>query len=238
MTFQETRRAAETLERSLESKCNTYQQITSRICTRLDLSHSLSSLASPDLENPGSSPAAADDVEETSLSTAIQSLLSQMNDTNDRLATLAAPTNPTATLLLKRYREIHWDYSSDFKKANDNLRRKREAAELFRGADASLAGGNATDPATEHLLRERAALNSSVVSSRGVLGQASQIFEELKNQRGGLTSAGSRVSMITENVPGINRVIDAIRRKKEKDNVILGCVLAFCILFVLWYWLG
>jgi hypothetical protein len=35
--------------------------------------------------------------------------------------------------------------------------------------------------------------------------------------------------------PSINRAIDAIRKKKIRDNAVLGGVIAFCICFALWW---
>lgn len=37
------------------------------------------------------------------------------------------------------------------------------------------------------------------------------------------------------NLPSITRVIDAIQRKKTRDNAIIGLVIAACICFTIWY---
>lgn len=37
------------------------------------------------------------------------------------------------------------------------------------------------------------------------------------------------------NLPSITRVIDAIQRKKTRDNAIVGLIIAGCICFTIWY---
>ena len=37
---------------------------------------------------------------------------------------------------------------------------------------------------------------------------------------------------------GVNQLIDKIRKKRNKDDIIVSGVIAFCILFTLWYVLG
>ena len=234
--FSDLRRSAEALERSLEAKVPKHGQCTSRICASLDLS-----LSSPplDLEAAGSSAAGPDEADEASLSAEIAALLSDLSAVTRSMAEQARslPPGGAAALLLKRYREIHADYSSDFKRSCATLLAKRNSHELMAGA-ANTNDGGGGDEATAHLLREREALSSSVASSASVISQAGEIFGELRAQRAGLTSSRSRVGQMASNVPGINGIIDGIRRRKQRDNVILGCVLAGCILFTLWYWVG
>lgn len=37
------------------------------------------------------------------------------------------------------------------------------------------------------------------------------------------------------NLPSISRVIDAIQKKKTRDNAIVGLIIAGCICFTIWY---
>jgi len=142
-------------------------------------------------------------------------------------------------LLVKRYREILFDCSADFKKTSAAVARRREAMELFRGASSDKLNngvdGSNRDPAMEQLLRERNAIGNSIQSATSVLGQAEAVHSELKVQGTGLRGIGGRVLGIAANVPGLNRLVDGIRKKRNKDDMIVSFVISGCILFTLWY---
>ncbi|CAN0321726.1 unnamed protein product, partial [Scytosiphon promiscuus] len=79
-----------------------------------------------------------------------------------------------------RYREILFDFSTEFKKTSAALQRKRETTELFK---SSRGGAGQGDLEQEHLLREQNAIHSSLQSATGVLGQAAEARESLRHQR-------------------------------------------------------
>mmetsp|Transcript_19811 Transcript_19811/g.41356 ORF Transcript_19811/g.41356 Transcript_19811/m.41356 type:complete len:252 (-) Transcript_19811:48-803(-) len=246
--FTSLRRKAETIERSLESKCNRYIQVAQRISNRLSLVTPSSSSSSNVEEGRGTTNTQdiEDDQAEKSLENDITQLLRQMSSVIDEMEGLIRTSSTTTgsssqSVLVRRLREIMYDYKSDFRKSNDILLQERSRNELFSRASAnvdlpsSVAGD---DMEMDSLLRERGAINSSLLSSRGILGQASEIISDLRNQRTTMSGASSRVKSLAGNVPGINEVIDKIRRKKNKDNAIMGCVIAGCVLFCLWYVFG
>jgi len=90
----------------------------------------------------------------------------------------------------------------------------------------------------EHLLRERSAIGNSLRAADDVLGQAAEVQSELRTQGSSLRGAQGTMLAIAANVPGVNQLIDKIRKKRNKDDIILSGVIAFCILFTLWYVLG
>lgn len=164
----------------------------------------------------------------------------QMGEVNDDMGKVVESSgrgHGSAAVLVRRMREILYDYREDFRKANELLRKARARTELFNSA-SSVDVSNGNDAEMDHLLRERGALNSSLLSSRSILGQASEIISDLRNQRTTMSGASSRVVSLAGNVPGINEVIDKIRRKKNKDNAVMGLIIAFCVLFCLWYVFG
>jgi len=78
-----------------------------------------------------------------------------MSERNDRMAAVAERSQrDQQTLLVRRYREILYDYSTDFKKIRGNLARKRDEAELFRTRSGT-AKKEAGDEGMDHLLREK-----------------------------------------------------------------------------------
>jgi golgi SNAP receptor complex member 1 len=65
--------------------------------------------------------------------------------------------------------------------------------------------------------------------------QAHEARESLRVQRATLTSANSTLAAMSNQFPGIGRVVDAIQRRKARDNLVLGGVIASCICFTLWW---
>ena len=186
--------------------------------------------------------------EEAALAADINRTISSMTDLIERrMKPCAERTGKSQhTLLVKRYREILFDCSADFKKTSAAVARKREQAELFRGANAGGVGmggnggggGDGHDEGMEHLLRERNAIGNSMKAADAVLGQAAEVQSELRSQGASLRGIQGTMLAIAGNVPGLNVLIDKIRKKRNQDDMIVSGVIAFCILFTLWYVLG
>ncbi|CAM9903847.1 unnamed protein product [Phaeothamnion confervicola] len=161
-------------------------------------------------------------------------------------ACMARGSRTANSALLQRYREILFDYTTEFKKTGAAIQRKKESARLFRRANAPGAAGGGgggggaggPDADTEHLLRERNAIHSSLRSATGVLGQAQEAKESLRQQRSMLSATGSTLSAMSNQFPSINRVVEAIQRRKVRDNVIVGSVIAACLCFAIWWMFG
>jgi len=90
----------------------------------------------------------------------------------------------------------------------------------------------------EQLLRERNAIGNSLKSASSVLNQASDIRNELRNQGKALRGAGTKVLNMAGRIPGLNGLIDNIRRRRGRDDMVVSGTIAVCILFTLWYVLG
>ena len=159
---------------------------------------------------------------------------------NTKMAPAADRTGRSQHLLLvKRYREILFDCGADFNKTSAAVARRREAKELFRGASsaASSAGGG-PNPEMEQLLRERNAIDNSMKSANSVLNQAASVRSELRSQGASLRGVSGTMATIAGNIPGLNGLIDKIRKKRQQDDRVVSGVVAACILFTLWYLFG
>lgn len=137
-------------------------------------------------------------------------------------------------LVVKRYREILFDLTGDYQKAQQVLQRSQERMELFKGADRS-GSGEVADPAMESLMRERNHIQNSLNGAHQTLAQASAIRADLGAQRSSLGRVTTGIGTIMNNIPGLNGLVDAIKRKRSRDDNILAGVIATCILFTLWY---
>lgn len=176
--------------------------------------------------------------EEALLANEINRTLGKLNDLiNTKMAPAAERSNKAQhSLLVKRYREILFDSTNDFKKTSGAILRKRETLELFSGANTN--GIQVEDPAMEQLLRERNAIGNSIRSATSVLNQASDIRNELRNQGMALRGVGTKVLNMAGRIPGLNGLIENIRRRRGRDDMVVSAAIAACILFTLWYVLG
>jgi len=235
--FDALRREATKLERHLEDRVAKYQQLAQRFTTDSSSGTSSNSNSNSSSNNPRSSKFLSIEEEESLLSNDISRTISAMSDlVNNRMAPASERTGRSQhTLLVKRYREILFDCSTDYQKTSAAVMRRREAIELFAGANTSGKNGEGEDPDMEHLLRERNAIGSSLRMTSNLINQAEEVSRDLRFQGGSLTNVHGLVGRIAANVPGINHLVDAIKRKRSRDDIILSCVIAACILFILWY---
>lgn len=231
--FDSLRREATKLERHLEDRVSRYQQLAQKINTHDKSLDSLLNSAETGSVIPNAE-------EESQLRNEIQRTLTQLQDLiQTKLSPRAEQSGKSQHLLLvKRYREILFDLSGDFQKASTQLTRKKEQLELFAGANTDRAGGNEHDEATQHLLRERNHIHNSLTASASIINQATEIHSDLRSQGMSLRGVQGTILRMTSNIPGLNRLVENIRRKRARDDMVLSGVIAFCILFTLWYIFG
>jgi Snare region anchored in the vesicle membrane C-terminus len=158
----------------------------------------------------------------------IQFLFNQLSDLiNKRLKAVIVTPSQRATS--QRYQEILQDLRADYEKSNQILRRARERQELMAGAAPS-SNGSPNDAAMDSLLRERNHIQNSMNAAANVIGQAENIRQDLHWQGRTLRSTGSLMSQIAGNIPGINILVEQIRRRRSQDDRIVAGVIACCII--------
>lgn len=138
-------------------------------------------------------------------------------------------------LVVKRYREILFDLTGDYQKAQQIWQRSQERMELFKGAQSAPNSGDVDDPAMESLLRERNHIQNSLNGAHQTLAQASAVRADLRQQGSSLGRVQAGIGSIVSTIPGVNSLVEAIRRKRSRDDNILAGVIATCVLFTLWY---
>lgn len=256
--FYALRREATKLERHLEDKVSRYQQLAQRLMTTddgMNNGNNSSSSSTTTFTNNSSLESAENGTayrnhhtnhhtpntnhdEESSLSSDIHRTISAMSDlVNDRMSSAADRTGRSQhSVLVKRYREILFDASADFHKTSAAVARRRESRELFQRRDGtSGTNNNNGNDDTEQLLRERQTIGNSLSSTREIIGQATEIRGDLRHQGNSLRGVSGIMANIAGAVPGLNHVIESIRRKRGRDDMIVSGVIASCILFTLWY---
>ena len=175
------------------------------------------------------------DTETKNCAAAVQSLLQQLQDVITKLSSAAVTPNQRATI--KRYQEILTDLKGDFDKAVLAYQRAAARHELL-GDAAPNSAGNEKNDAMDSLLRERNHINNSLNTAAGVIGQAEAVRSDLHWQGRSLRNTGGLMGQIAANVPGINTLIDNIRRKRLQDDKIVAVTVSFCVVFTLWYIFG
>ena len=180
------------------------------------------------------------DDEESALSDDIQRTISRMNELiNIKMGPMSECTDRAQhVLLVKRYREIVFDCNAEFGRTRAGIARRREARELFSNATAAGGGLGGGNEAERQLLRERNAIDNSMNGASDVLNQAAHVRAELRTQGSNLRGIAGTMGRIAANVPGLNAIIDKIRKKRLQDDRVVGGVVAMCILFTLWYLFG
>mmetsp|Transcript_106684 Transcript_106684/g.298667 ORF Transcript_106684/g.298667 Transcript_106684/m.298667 type:complete len:239 (-) Transcript_106684:146-862(-) len=232
-SFDSLKREATKLERSLEDKVARYQQVVQSVP---DGSSNDLLLAESGLHGTSSSPGGGGGGDEETMRHDIQRTLQTLQDLITTQLQPAAERvgSPNAMLLVKRYREILFDLSGDFEKARLAHVRKQERAQLMAGARKS-GSGEVEDPGMEHLLRERNHIGNSMNAASSVIAQASEVRADLRSQGLSLGRVTSTMGMIASNIPGLNTLVDKIKRKRSMDDKIVAGVISSCVLFTLWY---
>lgn len=207
------------LESSLEDKISQY--------TKLNTALTRASFENHDLEDP-----AFDAAEEAELAHAIDTMIGSLTEVKERMQTyVGASPSRSNEALLQRYREILFDFKTEFKKTQGAILNKRESAQLM-----AKRGGGAREGESEMdtLLRERNAINSSQKMTDDIIGQAIATKADLSKQRSMFTASAGKMSGLAAQFPGLNNLIGSIQRRKKRDQVIIALVVAACLCFLIW----
>ncbi|KAG0016408.1 hypothetical protein BGZ80_009245 [Entomortierella chlamydospora] len=143
--------------------------------------------------------------------------------------------------LLQKHRDILHDYTKEYRKTRQNVRAARDHAQLlssvrddistFKNGGTSGSGMSASD----YLLNERARIDGSHRLADSALEQAYAAQDDLKSQGSTLMSVNQRINNVASQLPSVGQLIDKIQSRKNRDNVILSCVIGSCVVGVLYF---
>ncbi|ETV93190.1 hypothetical protein H310_12794 [Aphanomyces invadans] len=208
------KREARVVERALEEKVSAFTTITKKM-ERKRRAH--------DEENP-------DDKSKQGLALEIERFLSTLSDIIDRM-NRANDGSTTHEAVLQRYRELHFDYNTDFKRALSAMNEKLDAQKLFQRKEANPS----VDSEADAFLKERGILDASSSMANETLNVAQAVKEALLNQRESMHRTQSKGATLSSSFAGINHLVDQIRRKKLRHNTVVALVIAACVCFSLWW---
>uniref|UniRef100_H3GHD2 RRM domain-containing protein n=1 Tax=Phytophthora ramorum TaxID=164328 RepID=H3GHD2_PHYRM len=217
-SWEDLRSSARAAERTLEDKVAAY--------TAVSRAQARSAAAAYDEENPPEETA-----DERELAVDIENALAALSDTIDEMNAVVNKTSvKTQDAMLQRYRELYFDFNTEFRRSLSVLQEKRDAQKLFGNRTHN---GHSDDVEMDSLLNERRAVDSSRSMTSSIIEQAMATKNALENQRRQFTSSHGKVATLGGSFAGINTLVEQIRRKKMRNNTILALVIAGCICFTL-----
>eukprot|EP00602_Paraphysomonas_sp_CaronLab_P000515 CAMPEP_0185019638 /NCGR_PEP_ID=MMETSP1103-20130426/2256_1 /TAXON_ID=36769 /ORGANISM="Paraphysomonas bandaiensis, Strain Caron Lab Isolate" /LENGTH=223 /DNA_ID=CAMNT_0027550065 /DNA_START=38 /DNA_END=706 /DNA_ORIENTATION=- len=218
----ELHRTAKSLESRLETKIQRYASLAQKISADF-----LCDEENPLLENK----------EEQELSSDIENDLNELSNCIDGMRHCNQLTSSSLAhhqdMLIKRYQEIHFDYSAEFKATLTAVNRKRESMELFQSSKKLHAEQH--DSSVAKLLRERSSIAASLKSVNDIISEAFDTRSSLASQRSSLSGASGNLSGLSAKVPTFDSLIDGIQRKKYRESLIIGLVVALILCFSVWW---
>ena len=158
--------------------------------------------------------------------------INQMRSTSNSGA-MSSPGGHHHEVLIKRYHEIHFDYSTEFRNTSSTVNRKRESMELFQ--TSKNLHGEEMDSSMAKILRERSTIAASMKSINDVISQAFEARSSLLGQRASIASASSGLGGLTANVPSFARLIDGIQKKKGRESTIVSVVIGILLCITIWW---
>ncbi|KAK3238543.1 hypothetical protein CYMTET_51458 [Cymbomonas tetramitiformis] len=177
----------------------------------------------------------------------IESHLQRLADVNDAMSSAVSGGGDARSHTLARHRDILSEFSQEFRRIRTTITIGRERDALLGGRVVSDgnggsgflgAQGNGSSNGAGALLRERNSIQSANARLDDVIGQAQATMSNLTSQRSIFEDMGTRLNQVGTKFPVIGGILNAIKRKKSQDTIILSAVIASCTLFLIVYWLA
>ncbi|KAH7923254.1 V-snare-domain-containing protein [Leucogyrophana mollusca] len=219
-TYDSLHRKCRTLEALFDSKLTTYSRLASTVTKNQD-----------DVEAGGSRERWRD------LEGEVEDLLEQLRETNDELLALTnqSDTQPSQTMAraMQRHREVYQDYARELRRTKANVQHALEQANLLTGVRNDIDAYKSS--AADSLLAERGRIDSSHQMTDDILGQAYETRAEFSRQSSSLSGINTRMVGVINTIPGINNLLSMIKSRRRRDSIIIGVVVAICLLLILSY---
>ncbi|KAF9910111.1 hypothetical protein EC991_007243 [Linnemannia zychae] len=151
----------------------------------------------------------------------IEELLEKLSRTVDAMSghiDSQTQTNGQAPLsmthLLQKHRDILHDYTKEYRKTRQNVRAARDHAQLLTSVRDDISSfKNGGMSASDYLLNERSRIDGSH----------------------NLADSALEINNVATQLPSVGQLIGKIQSRKNRDNVILSCVIGSCVVGVLYF---
>ncbi|KAJ1455309.1 hypothetical protein M885DRAFT_520176 [Pelagophyceae sp. CCMP2097] len=190
-------------------------------------------VALPELSKLASSSTNSPHGDAQRLTTQIESSLSEFRECKEQMAGHVERSGTAATTaVLQRYREVLFDFDSEYKRVSSRLQRDRDRDALLGGAKRSKEGGDSEH--MEPLLRERKSIGGALRGVADTIAQGVEARQMLAAQRATLEGSHLSIGGIISSMPSVDEIIVKLQNKKTRNNVILGTTVGCCVSFLLW----
>lgn len=137
---------------------------------------------------------------------------------------------------LQRHRETLADHRQLFLKMQSKISDERNRNNLLFLIQLDISAHkqrNVSSAATnedDYILDERRRVDNANSFADSLLQRAYETRDELFSQRAYLQSALSRIQGTLQSIPGINVLVSRINTRRKRDTLIMGFVIAVCII--------
>lgn len=112
----------------------------------------------------------------------------------------------------------------------------KDRADLLAGAkEITPLMGVTVQSNANALMRERNNVGANVSALDDVLAHAAHIGNSLKDQRSLLDNIGNKMMTVGSKFPVVNGLLNAIRRRKSRDTIVITTVVVLCSILLLTY---
>ncbi|XP_065184116.1 Golgi SNAP receptor complex member 1-like [Sycon ciliatum] len=170
----------------------------------------------------------------------ISQLLQKLSTVNEALNEALGPDASSALLHTRqRHHDILQDYRQEFNKTKAHVHALQEREDLIgsvrQDINAHKTASGSMNRRTETYMKEHNHLQGSEKAADEALGVAMGARESLSSQRRLLSSINSQVTGLSSRFPALNSLMQRINFRKRRDSIILGSVIAGCIILLILY---
>jgi len=226
--WEELRRQARQIENEIDSKLLAFAKLSSKDLTyessTTSESASLLGSTSDSFERVGSE---------------IEALLNQLSDINNRMSQYSQQMqNASAVCTQQRHREILSDYTNEFRKTRENIEAQLAREQLLGSVKKDISDFKSASGASrksELYAKENEHVRNSEIMIDEQITVAMRTRDTLFSQRNAVKSIQTQMTNLANRFPMINSLIGRINVRRRKDSIVIGCVIAVCMTFLLIY---
>jgi len=213
-SIEEIKKDIKRLEQEIDHKLSTYSNFSERLEQWTE-------------EDPGVG--GFGDIRPSSALNELETILEKLAERNKQLNESNATTN-----IRLHHRSKLDDYTQEFRRLKTNLNQAWERAQLMRGRKYEALPDRSVN--MDNLIRERGSIYNSLNIASDFISQAVTTKEMVENQNRILGGSTRKLTGLSRQLPSLNQIMSKIRSKKNRNTMILGFVISFCICFLLWWW--
>ncbi len=168
---------------------------------------------------------------------ALRAVTSSMGDIVSAVMALPGASGDASAMqrATQRFEDVCIDKQASMKRLIAEAKKRKEKSELLRNVHTEIA---IFDDSAEmrHLANENDSLRHTQRQTRQLLEQAEMNKGKLRSQREMFEKISGRALSIAEQIPVIKDLLKRIDVKRRREAVIVGCVIAICLLLVFVFW--